>query len=201
MNNQLDKMVKMLKLWLMKNELDGDTKFYTIEEWGLRSEPYHNDAEFVIVTEGGLNFMLNYGDSEEFYDLIESFGYFCELGHSWNLGFYKDDSIDNEKVEVNQRYTEKLKDIRWLKKRNIVLERANRKCEDCYKNTTLEIHHCYYMFGFEPWEYPLDSLRCLCSDCHKKRGKMEQVLRGHLASLKTNELELLITQIKSKNCL
>ena len=194
-STQQDKLIKILKIWLKKNELDGDTMFYTISEWKEREEPYLNDSEFVITTEGGLNTMLNYGDSEEFYDLVESFGYYYELGHSWNLGFYNDE-IENISRE-SQTYSEKLRDHRWQKKRNYILNRAQNKCEDCNSNLKLQIHHCYYMYGYEPWEYPYDSLRCLCEICHVKRGLTEQILRGHLASLKTKELESIIHLIST----
>ncbi|WP_162419564.1 GNAT family protein [Cyclobacterium roseum] len=195
MDNQLAKMVKMLMLWLAKNEIDGDTTFYTIEEWKERKEPYHNDSEFVIATEGGLNFILNYGDPDEFYDLVESFGYYFELGHSWNLGFYK---IEEEQVtQVGKSYIQKLKDKRWQNKRYAILQRAKNKFEDCNSTLNLEIHHCYYHYGFEPWEYPIDSLRCLCRNCHNKRGHTEHILRGHLASLKTSELDALINLVSS----
>lgn len=193
MDNQLAKMVKMLKLWLAKKEMDGDTSFYTIEEWKRRKEPYLNDSEFVIVTEGGLYLMLNYGDPDEFYDLVESFGYYFELGHSWNLGFYK---IEEEQdIQAGKSYGQKLKDKRWQIKRNSIMQRAENKCEDCNSTVNLEIHHCYYHYGFEPWEYPLDSLKCLCRDCHNNRGHIEHILKGHLASLRTSELDALIELI------
>ncbi len=69
--------------WLIRNDLDMDTGFYSIEEWRERNEDYLNDAELVLVYEGGLYTMLNYGcDTQEFDDYIESFGYYYEgLGH------------------------------------------------------------------------------------------------------------------------
>jgi hypothetical protein len=193
MDPQLAKLIKMLKLWLNKNSLDGDLHYYTIDEWRMRGEPYLNDSEFVIVTEGGLNYMLNYGDSTELYELVESFGYYVELGHSWNFGFYKDE-FKEQQISSNRTYSEKLQDERWRKKREYILDRAQNQCQDCRSRLQLEIHHCYYMYGFEPWEYPLDSLRCLCRQCHEKRGVKEQVFRSHLAQLTTTELNTL-TQI------
>lgn len=195
MDGQLEKLITMVKLWLKKNELDGDTSFYTIEEWKARGEDYLNDSEYVIVTEGGLNFILNYGDPEEFYDLVESFGYYYEQGHSWNLGFYKD--IWNDKSSVSHKsYSEKLRDERWIKKRNFVRNRANNKCEDCGSTSSLHVHHCYYMYGFEPWEYPYDALRCLCSKCHSKRDLTEKILRGHLAVLSNDNLNSIVMLIE-----
>lgn len=73
MAKQLDKLKKMLMFWLKKNGLDTDTHFYTAVEWKEQGEEYHNDAELVITTEGGLNFILNWGDSSEFRDLVDSF--------------------------------------------------------------------------------------------------------------------------------
>lgn len=115
MNDQLNKMIKMVKIYLKKNGLDGDTSFYTIEDWKKRKEPYLNDSEFVIITEGGLNFILNYGDADEFYELVNSFGYYFEFGYSWNLGFYQYD--EEEKQHSISTYSQKLKDGRWQKKR------------------------------------------------------------------------------------
>ncbi|REC42031.1 hypothetical protein DRF69_12775 [Chryseobacterium sp. 5_R23647] len=46
------------------------------------------------------------------------------------------------------------------------------------------------MYGREPWEYPLDTLRCLCRDCHEKRGMLETVLRAKFADLRSDELEV-----------
>jgi 5-methylcytosine-specific restriction endonuclease McrA len=64
-------------------------------------------------------------------------------------------------------YKELLKDPRWQKKRLEVFERAGWKCEWCgAKDNTLHIHHKYYDFQLKPWEYPSESLACLCEDCH-----------------------------------
>jgi len=194
MNKPQDKLIKSLKLWLKKNELDCDTRFYSLEEWRMRGEEYHNDANFVVTTEGGLHFVLNFGDSEEFYELTNSFDFIAEMGHSWNIGFYHDPINSGN---PNASYKEKLKDKRWQEKRKFILKRSDGRCEDCGKVSNLEVHHCYYTYGNEPWEYPLDSLRGLCRDCHERRGKVEMLLRAHLASKKTNELEEIIEEIKS----
>jgi len=194
MNSQLDKMISMLKFWLEKNDLHTDTHFYTPEKWKERGEDYHNDAELIITTEGGLYTILNWGDSTEFDDLVEAYGFFYELGHSWNLGFYCDPEWKTP--NVNLTYSQKLKDERWRNKRELVLERANRRCEDCKSKENLEIHHCYYKYGLEPWQYPLDALRCLCKICHQKRDGIEKILRGHLASLTASELKSFTDLIK-----
>jgi hypothetical protein len=191
MENQKDKLIEGIKLYLRKNQLDGDTHFYEIGEWQKRDEDYLNDSEFVIISEGGLNFILNYGDSFEFYDLVESFGYIMEMGHSWSYGFYFEGELEQTKVSKPISYSEKLRDERWQRKRQNVREKANYKCQDCGSQEKLEVHHCYYKYGLEPWQYPIDSLRCLCSNCHETRGKIEMELRARLADLTTKELGLI----------
>lgn len=64
-------------------------------------------------------------------------------------------------------YWEKLKDPRWQRKRLEVLNRAGFACENCYDTeSTLHVHHGFYEKGHEPWDYPLETLWCLCEDCH-----------------------------------
>jgi hypothetical protein len=191
MKSRKEQLIESIKLYLRKNDLDKDTTLYSIEEWKKREEKYLNDSEFVIISEGGLNFILNYGDSYEFYDLIESFGYFMEMGHNWSYGFYFDEEITENRISKNLTYSEKLKDKRWQNKRNAVKEKADFKCQDCGSDKNLEIHHCYYKFGLEPWQYPIDSLRCLCSNCHEIRGKVEMELKAKMADLTTEDLKVI----------
>lgn len=191
MKNERDKLIESIRLYLRKNDLDNDTTLYSIEEWKEREEEYLNDSEFIIISEGGLNFILNYGDSYEFYDLIESFGYFMEMGHSWSYGFYFDKERKEIHISKNLTYSEKLRDKRWSDKRDAVREKAGFKCQDCGSQKSLEVHHCYYKFGLEPWQYPIDSLRCLCSNCHEIRGKTEMELRARMADLTTSDLKVI----------
>ena len=64
-------------------------------------------------------------------------------------------------------YTEKLKDPRWQKKRLEIFKRDNWKCRGCREsNSTLHVHHFYYIKGNDPWEYPNKHLVTICKDCH-----------------------------------
>lgn len=196
MSNHKEKFIESLFLYLRKNELDSDIGIYTSEEWIARGEEYLTDSDFVITSEGGLHFILNYGDAGEFYDLVDSFGYIMEMGHSWSYGFYYDHDAVKPTDKKNILYSDKLRDQRWQEKRNIIRERAHYKCQDCNSKNNLEVHHCYYKFGLEPWQYPLDSLRCLCSNCHKKRGMIEMEVRARMADLKSDELAVMSEIIK-----
>ena len=117
MKNEKKKFIESIKLYLRKNDLDCDTHFFRISEWKERGEEFLVDSEFVITSEGGLYSILNYGDSDEFYDLVQSFGYYMEMGHSWSYGFYFDENFDGAISPNELTYSEKLRDLRWIEKR------------------------------------------------------------------------------------
>jgi len=72
-----------------------------------------------------------------------------------------------KKSKQKNEYFEKYKDPRWQKIRLKVLERDEWVCKKCYDpDSTLHIHHRYYLKNKEPWEYPLESLITLCEECH-----------------------------------
>lgn len=64
------------------------------------------------------------------------------------------------------RYSEKLKNPKWQKKRLEILDRDGFTCRLC-SNTkkTLHVHHLLYD-GKDPWETPPGHLITLCEDCH-----------------------------------
>jgi len=65
-------------------------------------------------------------------------------------------------------YADKLKDPRWQKKRLAILERDGWKCMSCGdKESTLHVHHIFYLSGKEPWEIPNGLLITFCERCHK----------------------------------
>lgn len=76
-------------------------------------------------------------------------------------------------------YSEKLRDPRWQRKRLEVCDAVGWKCEDCgAKDKTLNVHHCFYIKGLEPWEYEIELLMCLDEECHQRRQALEQ--QGHI---------------------
>jgi len=79
-------------------------------------------------------------------------------------------------------YWEKLRDPRWQKKRLEIMERDGFECCDCGTGAlTLNVHHCYYEKGVEPWEYPNQSLKTLCEGCHEVRHGMKLELERILS--------------------
>lgn len=66
------------------------------------------------------------------------------------------------------KYSEKLKDPRWQRKRLEIFNRDDWTCTKCHsKDVTLMVHHLEYRESCEPWDYPNECLTTYCEDCHK----------------------------------
>ncbi|KWV75299.1 MULTISPECIES: HNH endonuclease [Pseudomonas] len=194
MMQNLERMRAAVTEWLIKEEMLGDAFFIGIDEWRSRGECYGTDSLLVLAFDGSsLHTLLSFGgDTQEFDDLVESFGFWYELGHSWNMGFYPVEGYDYSRLTGT--YASKLKDPRWTEKAALVKKRAGEICQDCGANQRLDAHHCYYTTirqAYEPWEYPLSALRALCRPCHLRREQTEIRLRAFAASLTSDELDAL----------
>jgi len=67
----------------------------------------------------------------------------------------------------NEKYSNKLKDPRWQKKRLQILERDGFKCIKCNSDkNTLHVHHRWYEKNTDPWDYPDIIFQTLCEKCH-----------------------------------
>ena len=87
---------------------------------------------------------------------------------------------------MNMAYAEKLKDPRWQRRRLEVFNRDRWTCRECGDTeTTLNIHHHYYIPNKEPWEYPDEAFVTLCEDCHKaaKTIKISQAFNKYISIL------------------
>lgn len=75
------------------------------------------------------------------------------------------------------KYSEKLKDPRWQKKRLEILNRDEFKCRVCNDATsTLHVHHKYYKPDTAPWDYPDITYLALCETCHDKAHEQKVVV-------------------------
>jgi hypothetical protein len=89
-------------------------------------------------------------------------------------------AIREGSMSDRKSYYDLLKHPKWQKLRLKVMQKANFECQNCgSKDSTLHIHHSYYEKDKAPWEYPEDTLQCLCEDCHKE-------IRGLYARLDEN---------------
>ncbi len=98
-------------------------------------------------------------------------------------------------------YSEKLKDPRWQAKREIILIRDEEKCRHCVSRERLEVHHCYYIPGADPWEYDDSALVTLCRPCHKRVGEMMRVVGMRMGwnDLQCRALYALCTHLEPTN--
>lgn len=91
-----------------------------------------------------------------------------------------------------QTWYEFLKHPKWQRKRLEIMERAGFECEECgVDNETLNVHHGYYEKGLKPWEYPDETLSCLCEDCHKRIQALCLELKRRIGLFKPCDLERL----------
>jgi len=68
-------------------------------------------------------------------------------------------------LNQNQSYSDKLKDVRWQKRRLEILNRDQWKCTLCGDDKSqLHVHHEKYTG--EPWDAPNRALKTVCEDCH-----------------------------------
>jgi len=74
-------------------------------------------------------------------------------------------------------YKERLRDPRWLQKRELLFESRGEKCQSCGETKELTIHHGYYRFKADPWDYEDESLWILCWPCHER--VQENLVRIH----------------------
>lgn len=86
---------------------------------------------------------------------------------------------------MSTKYSEKLRDPRWQKKRLEVFQRDEFICQICLDSeSTLNIHHKRYIPGKEPWDYDLNDLVTLCEICHgsekEAREEAESILLEQL---------------------
>jgi hypothetical protein len=89
-------------------------------------------------------------------------------------------------------YYLKLKDPRWQKKRLEILNRDEFTCSYCGDDQNeLHVHHHYYVFGKELWDYEDEALSTLCSECHKKETETTRRIKENLKTFKHERLRFL----------
>jgi 5-methylcytosine-specific restriction endonuclease McrA len=90
------------------------------------------------------------------------------------------------------KYSDKLKDPRWQRKRLEIFQRDNFRCQHCGNpDKPLNIHHLIYLRR-DPWDYPNHLYQTLCEDCHNGRQELTEritnAVRISLANIPTRSL-------------
>lgn len=80
-------------------------------------------------------------------------------------------------------YQKKLQNPLWQKKRLEILQRDNFQCIQCgCDDKELHVHHRWYQFGKEIWDYPDSCFETLCFECHEY---IEMCIKSATSDLQT----------------
>lgn len=90
-------------------------------------------------------------------------------------------------MEEGKTYAEKLQDPRWQQKRLRVMERDEFTCQACFNTENmLTVHHKYYIYKKDPWDYPDEVLVTLCEECHKTQEEAKYIISDFTKVLMTD---------------
>lgn len=100
------------------------------------------------------------------------------------------------KPEKHKPYFEKLRDPRWQKKRLEIMGRDKFSCRHCGDTEkTLNVHHCIYDKGKEPWDYEGSNLVTLCEACHKHEEFRKRLIA--VSSGNSHEISVALANVSS----
>lgn len=104
----------------------------------------------------------------------------------------------------HNRYSEQLRDPRWQRKKNRILDRDNYTCQFCGSDQkTLHVHHTFYLKNAAPWDYKDEGLITLCDQCHADHEECKvDVIRlvGRFPADDLLQLNLLLHALIETNC-
>ncbi len=90
-------------------------------------------------------------------------------------------------IKKESAYSTKLRDPRWQKVRLKIMERDGFACCKCGDGENmLSVHHRYYIWGRDPWDYTDDLLVTLCQSCHNEEHSYEDGANDLIKILKSN---------------
>jgi hypothetical protein len=121
-------------------------------------------------------------------------------GPGWSAGSFgggrqkaADPLVVSKEMTRANSYFELLRHPNWQRKRLEIMQRHEFACEDCgARDKTLNVHHSYYEKDLSPWEYPDESLHCLCESCHEKAQALYNSLKRQLGKLPLSATESLL---------
>ena len=84
-------------------------------------------------------------------------------------------------MSQKKTYKEQLRHPKWQRRRLEVMSRDGFRCTECGdEETELHVHHKSYVWGRDPWDYPLDNFATLCSRCHELQKEDLKTLQAKL---------------------
>ena len=86
---------------------------------------------------------------------------------------------------------------KWQRKAAENKTRAGWVCQVCgADDRKLETHHGFYVYGRDPWDYPDESLFCLCDKCHKRADSQRKQMIYLFGHVHPRKYPLAIVQLK-----
>jgi hypothetical protein len=99
---------------------------------------------------------------------------------------------------MSKEYREKLKDPRWLAKREELFLERGEQCEWCGAvRVRLTVHHGYYRPKGDPWDYENSSMWILCWPCHEKAQEQLVLAQQIIAHVHPKDFESLFRPLKN----
>ncbi len=80
-------------------------------------------------------------------------------------------------IKGNGSYREKLQNPLWADFAKSMRNLRGNSCQLCRQRGVLQVHHWFYDFNREPWEYSPDEVAVLCEDCHHSFHEQLQSFR------------------------
>lgn len=78
-------------------------------------------------------------------------------------------------MSQSARYRKMLTDSRWSHRRLEIMRRNGFRCRRCGGKGKLNVHHRWYIYGRQPWQYSDRCLVTLCEKCHRHVHLMRHV--------------------------
>jgi len=78
-------------------------------------------------------------------------------------------------MSQSARYRKMLTDSRWSHRRLEIMRRDGFLCRRCGGKGKLNVHHRWYIYGRQPWQYSDRCLVTLCEKCHRHVHLMRHV--------------------------
>jgi hypothetical protein len=79
------------------------------------------------------------------------------------------------------KYSDKLRDPRWQKKRLEIMQRDEFSCQLCGDTESpLNVHHYFYEKNNEPWDYNSEDLVTVCESCHEAESREANIAGNDL---------------------
>jgi hypothetical protein len=106
-------------------------------------------------------------------------------------------------------WSQKLQQPQWKTFRLVLIQKHGPLCDDCGQPGSLrsnvaglDVHHCWYEHGREPWEYPENCFLILCRGCHGIRQKIQNsamvTLGSYMRLLSVEEMKVLVFELVAK---